>query len=160
MLWKMPCIVPVPLEKHILHDTVPNQTEAGPGIIWVRIQAAQASDYAPVNDCGQLNIFTVFEELTTKVSSADALASDVIPAASVLMRLTTKEANEEHGIKTMKGKLASAVKRCFTDLENKPTLLHCYSTQPQGKFLYMHVCMCVCCVCEEEIGLLLKECSP
>lgn len=36
-----------------------------------------------------------FEELTKKVSSYDALASDVIPAVTVLVRLLNRERDEQ-----------------------------------------------------------------
>lgn len=44
-----------------------------------------------------------FEELTRKVSSSDAMAADVIPAITVLLRFLSRENEEDHGIKTMKG---------------------------------------------------------
>ncbi|KAL1249063.1 hypothetical protein QQF64_022381 [Cirrhinus molitorella] len=52
-----------------------------------------------------------FEELTRRVSSSDAMAADVIPAITVLLRLLSRETEEDHGIKTMKGTLATAVKK-------------------------------------------------
>uniref|UniRef100_A0A3B4ZSX8 HAT C-terminal dimerisation domain-containing protein n=1 Tax=Stegastes partitus TaxID=144197 RepID=A0A3B4ZSX8_9TELE len=64
-----------------------------------------------------LTVLAPFEELTRKMSSGDALASDVIPAVTVLMRLLTNETDEDHGIKTMKGTLAAAVKRRLSDGE-------------------------------------------
>lgn len=60
------------------------------------------------------------------MSSSDALALDVIPAVTVLQRRLTKETDEDHGIKTMKGTLAAAVKRRFTDTEKNP--LYCIAT--------------------------------
>lgn len=45
------------------------------------------------------------------------MAADMIPAVTVLQRCLTKETDEDHGIKTMKGTLAAVVKRCFSDVE-------------------------------------------
>lgn len=73
-----------------------------------------------------LSVLAPFEELTRKMSSCDALASDFIPAVTVLMRLLTNETDEDHGIKTMKGTLAAAVKRHLSDGEKKP--LYCIAT--------------------------------
>ncbi|XP_070399081.1 zinc finger BED domain-containing protein 4-like isoform X1 [Nothobranchius furzeri] len=61
-----------------------------------------------------------FEELTKKVSSYDALASDVIPAVAVLVRLLNRETDEDHGVKTMKATLLTAVKKLFSDVETNP----------------------------------------
>ncbi|KAL4009011.1 hypothetical protein ACER0C_002863 [Sarotherodon galilaeus] len=55
-------------------------------------------------------ILAPFEELTKKVSSYDALASDVIPAVTVLARLLNRETDEDHGVKTMR----------FSDVETNP----------------------------------------
>lgn len=71
-------------------------------------------------------VLAPFEELTRKVSSSEALASDVIPAVTVLLRLLTKETDEDHGIKTMKGTLTAAVQRRFSDVEKNP--LYCIAT--------------------------------
>lgn len=60
------------------------------------------------------------EELTRKVSSADAVASHVIPAGNVLQRLLTKETEEDSGIKTMKGILTAEAKTRFYDVEKNP----------------------------------------
>ncbi|KAL3999195.1 nicotinic acetylcholine receptor alpha-2 [Sarotherodon galilaeus] len=65
-------------------------------------------------------ILAPFEELTKKVSSYDALASDVIPAVTVLVRLLNRETDEDHGVKTMKATLLAAVKKCFSDIETNP----------------------------------------
>ncbi|CAI5670007.1 unnamed protein product [Oreochromis niloticus] len=65
-------------------------------------------------------ILTPFEELTKKVSSYDALASDVIPAVTVLVRLLNRETDEDHGVKTMKATLLAAVKKRFSDVETNP----------------------------------------
>ncbi|XP_063336556.1 zinc finger BED domain-containing protein 4-like [Pelmatolapia mariae] len=65
-------------------------------------------------------IFVPFEELTKKVSSYDALASDVIPAVTVLVRLLNRETDEDHGFKTMKATLLAAVKKRFSDVETDP----------------------------------------
>ncbi|XP_021170026.2 zinc finger BED domain-containing protein 4 [Fundulus heteroclitus] len=67
-----------------------------------------------------------FEELTRKVSCSDALASDVVPAVTVLLRILNRETEEDQGIKTMKSTLAAAVKRRFTDMEKIP--LYCIAT--------------------------------
>ncbi|KAK0142029.1 Zinc finger BED domain-containing protein 4 [Merluccius polli] len=61
-----------------------------------------------------------FEELTRKVSSSDATAADVIPAVTVLQRFLSRETDDDHGIKTMKGTLAAAVTRRFSDVEEQP----------------------------------------
>lgn len=45
---------------------------------------------------------------------------------TVLLRLLTKEMDEEHGIKTMKATLAAAIKRRFSDTEKNP--LYCIAT--------------------------------
>lgn len=66
-------------------------------------------------------VLAPLEELTRKVDSSEALASDVIPAVTVLLRLLTKETDEDHGIKTMKGTLTAAVQRRFSDVEKNPT---------------------------------------
>lgn len=60
------------------------------------------------------------------MSSYDALASDVIPAVTVLLRILTRENDEDHGIKTMKVTLAAAVKRRFAGIEQNP--LYCIAT--------------------------------
>ncbi|RXN38504.1 zinc finger BED domain-containing 4-like protein [Labeo rohita] len=65
-------------------------------------------------------ILAPFEELTKKVSSYDALASDVIPAVTVLVRLLNRETDEDHGVKTMKATLLAAVKKRFSDVETNP----------------------------------------
>ena len=70
-----------------------------------------------------------FEELTRKVSASDAMAADVIPAVTVLHRFLARETDEDHGVKAMKGTLAAAVRKRFTDVEANPlysiaTLLH------------------------------------
>ena len=60
--------------------------------------------------------------------ASDALASDVIPFVTVLQRLLTKETDEDYGMKTMKGTLATVVKRHFTDMEKThSTALQLYS---------------------------------
>lgn len=64
-----------------------------------------------------LSVLGPFEELTQKVSSSDAMAADVIPAVTVLHRFLTRETDEDHGIKAMKGTLAAAVRKQFTDVE-------------------------------------------
>ncbi|KAL1252259.1 hypothetical protein QQF64_020055 [Cirrhinus molitorella] len=65
-------------------------------------------------------ILAPFEELTKKVSSYDALASDVVPAVTVLVRLLNRETDEDHGVKTMKATLLAAVKKRFSDVETNP----------------------------------------
>ncbi|CAI5682323.1 unnamed protein product [Oreochromis niloticus] len=65
-------------------------------------------------------ILAPFEELTKKVSSYDALASDVIPAVTVLVRLLNRETDEDHGVKTMKATLLAAVKKRFSDVDTNP----------------------------------------
>ncbi|KAI2645626.1 Zinc finger BED domain-containing protein 4 [Labeo rohita] len=65
-------------------------------------------------------ILAPFEELTKKVSSYDALASDVIPAVTVLVRLLNRKTDEDHGVKTMKATLLAAVKKRFSDVETNP----------------------------------------
>ncbi|XP_067312623.1 zinc finger BED domain-containing protein 4-like [Pseudorasbora parva] len=73
-----------------------------------------------------------FEELTQKVSSSEAMAADVIPAVTVLQRFLSRETDDDHGFKTMKGTLAAAVRRRFSDVEEQRTpLQHRYSTRPQ-----------------------------
>ncbi|XP_038160178.1 zinc finger BED domain-containing protein 4-like [Cyprinodon tularosa] len=71
-------------------------------------------------------VLAPFEELTRKVSCSDALASDVIPAVTVLLRILNRETDDDQGIKTMKSTLAAAVKRRFTDMEKIP--LYCIAT--------------------------------
>lgn len=65
-------------------------------------------------------ILAPFEELTKKVSSYEALASDVIPAVTVLVRLLNRETDEDNGVKTMKATLLEAVKKRFSDVETNP----------------------------------------
>lgn len=67
-----------------------------------------------------ISVLGPFEELTRKVSSSDATAADVIPAVTVLHRFLTRETDEDHGIKAMKGTLAAAVRTRFTDVEENP----------------------------------------
>ena len=73
-------------------------------------------------------------------SSSDVMAADVIPAVTVLHRFLTKETDEDHGIKVMKGTLAAAVRKRFTDVEENPK-----STASQ-RYSIPRVCvtMCVC----------------
>ncbi|XP_051794286.1 zinc finger BED domain-containing protein 4-like [Acanthochromis polyacanthus] len=71
-----------------------------------------------------LSVLAPFEELTRKMSSRDALASEVIPAVTVLMRLLTNETDKDHGIKAMKETLA--VKRRLGDGETNP--MYCIAT--------------------------------
>lgn len=52
-----------------------------------------------------LSVPALFEELTRKASSSDALASDMIPAITMLLGLLTKI--NRRGIKTMKGTFAA-----------------------------------------------------
>uniref|UniRef100_A0AAQ5X984 HAT C-terminal dimerisation domain-containing protein n=1 Tax=Amphiprion ocellaris TaxID=80972 RepID=A0AAQ5X984_AMPOC len=73
-----------------------------------------------------LSVLAPFNKLTRKMSSGDALASDVIPAVTVLMRLLSNETDEDHGIKTMKETLAAAVKRRLSDGETNP--MYCIAT--------------------------------
>lgn len=47
---------------------------------------------------------------------------------TVLQRLLTKQTDEDLGIKTMKGTLAAAVRRRFSDTEKKTTTLKCVAT--------------------------------
>lgn len=65
-------------------------------------------------------ILAPFKELTRKASSYDALASDVIPAVTVVVRLLNRETDEDHGVKTMKATLLAAVKKRFRDVETNP----------------------------------------
>ena len=65
-----------------------------------------------------------FEELTRRVSSSDAMAADVIPAITVLRRFLSRETEEDHGIKTMKGTLSAAVMKRFCDVEGNPLSSH------------------------------------
>lgn len=67
-----------------------------------------------------LSVLGPFEELTRKVSSSDAMAAEVIPAVTVLYRFLTRETDEDNGIKAMKGTLAAAVRKRFTDMEENP----------------------------------------
>ncbi|XP_039900701.1 zinc finger BED domain-containing protein 4-like [Simochromis diagramma] len=62
-------------------------------------------------------ILAPFEEPTKKVSSYDALASDVVPAVTVLVRLLNRETDEDHGVKTMKATLLAAVTKRFSDVQ-------------------------------------------
>ncbi|XP_016369499.1 zinc finger BED domain-containing protein 4-like [Sinocyclocheilus rhinocerous] len=64
--------------------------------------------------------------MTRQVSSSDALASDVIPAVTVLQRLLLKQMNEDHGIKTMKSTLLDALQRRFSNMEQNP--LYCIAS--------------------------------
>ncbi|KAM4795879.1 zinc finger BED domain-containing protein 4-like [Rhinophrynus dorsalis] len=73
-----------------------------------------------------LNILSPFEELTRQVSASDALASDVIPAVTVLLRMLSREVDEDHGVKTMKSTLLAAVRKRFSDTEENP--LYCLAT--------------------------------
>lgn len=79
-----------------------------------------------------------FEELTRKVSSSDAMAADVIPAITVLLRFLSRETEEDHGVKTMKGTLAAAVKKRFADVEGNP--LYSLATLLDPRY----VCVCAC----------------
>ena len=67
-----------------------------------------------------MTVLAPFEALTKKVSSSDALASDVIPAVTVLLRILSEPREEDRGIKTMKATLAAAVKTRFSDTERNP----------------------------------------
>ncbi|XP_070847165.1 zinc finger BED domain-containing protein 4-like [Chaetodon trifascialis] len=67
-----------------------------------------------------MSVLSPFEELTKRVSSSDALASDVIPAVTVLLRVLTQETEQDQGIKTMKATLTAAVRRRFSDVERNP----------------------------------------
>ncbi|XP_039460356.1 zinc finger BED domain-containing protein 4-like [Oreochromis aureus] len=67
-----------------------------------------------------ISVLGPLKELTQKVSSSDAMAADVIPAVTVLHRFLTRETDEDHGIKAMKGTLAAAVRTQFTDVEENP----------------------------------------
>ncbi|XP_045898758.1 basement membrane-specific heparan sulfate proteoglycan core protein-like, partial [Micropterus dolomieu] len=62
-----------------------------------------------------------------------AEAGYVIPAVTVLQKLLTKETDEDHGIKTMKGTLFAVVKRRFTDTEKNP--LYCIGTVSEWESL-------------------------
>ncbi|CAI5660663.1 unnamed protein product [Oreochromis niloticus] len=94
-------------------------------------------------------ILAPFEELTKKVSSYDALASDVIPAVTVLVRLLNRETDEDHGVKTMKATLLAAVKKLFRDVETNPlyfisTILdpRCMHTPRRVKHVFMETGSC------------------
>jgi len=104
-----------------------------------------------------LSVLGPFKELTEKVSSSDAMAADVIPAVTVLHRFLTRETDEDHGIKAMKGKLAAAVRYRFTDVEENPYYSIATLHDP-GECVpvcvtvcdcnCVTVCNCVCvCVC-------------
>ncbi|XP_049894754.1 zinc finger BED domain-containing protein 4-like [Epinephelus moara] len=67
-----------------------------------------------------LSLLRPFEELARKASSAYAIAADVIPVVSVLHRFLTKETDEDHGVKGMKGTLAAAVRKRFSDVKENP----------------------------------------
>uniref|UniRef100_A0A8C5PW74 BED-type domain-containing protein n=1 Tax=Leptobrachium leishanense TaxID=445787 RepID=A0A8C5PW74_9ANUR len=73
-----------------------------------------------------VNILAPFEELTRQVSSSEAFASDVIPTVAVLHRMLSKEADEDHGIKTMKSTLLGALKKRFSETEQNP--LYCIAS--------------------------------
>ncbi len=73
-----------------------------------------------------VNVLAPFEEMTCQVSSSDALASDVIPAVTVLQRLLLKQMDEDHGIKTMKSTLLDALQRRFSNMEQNP--LYCIAS--------------------------------
>ncbi|XP_058625330.1 zinc finger BED domain-containing protein 4-like [Onychostoma macrolepis] len=73
-----------------------------------------------------VNVLAPFEEMTRQVSSSDALASDVIPAVTVLQRLLLKQMDEDHGIKTMKSTLLDALQRRFSNMEQNP--LYCIAS--------------------------------
>ncbi len=73
-----------------------------------------------------VNVLAPFEEMTRQVSSSDALASDVIPAVTVLQRLLLKQMDEDHGIKTMKSTLHDALQRRFSNMEQNP--LYCIAS--------------------------------
>lgn len=64
-----------------------------------------------------ISVLGPFKDLIRKVSSSDAMAADVIPPVAVLHRFLTRETDEDHGIKAMKGTLAAAVRMRFTDVE-------------------------------------------
>ncbi len=73
-----------------------------------------------------VNVWGPFEEMTRQVSSSDALASDVIPAVTVLQRLLLKQMDEDHGIKTMKSTSLNALQRRFSNMEQNP--LYCIAS--------------------------------
>ncbi|XP_058614380.1 uncharacterized protein LOC131528929 [Onychostoma macrolepis] len=74
-----------------------------------------------------VNVWAPFEEMMTRqVSSSDALASDVIPAVTVLQRLLLKQMDEDHGIKTMKSTSLDALQRRFFNMERNP--LYCIAS--------------------------------
>ncbi|XP_016321662.1 zinc finger BED domain-containing protein 4-like [Sinocyclocheilus anshuiensis] len=73
-----------------------------------------------------VNVLAPYEEMTHQVSSSDALASDVIPAVTVLQRLLLKQMDEDHGIKTMKSTSLDALQRCFSNMEQNT--LYCIAS--------------------------------
>lgn len=82
-----------------------------------------------------------FEELTQKVSSLDAMAADVIPAITVLLRFLSWETEKDHSIKTMKGTLAVAVKKRFGDIDGNRLYSIATLLNPKvGQCVY--VCLC------------------
>ncbi|XP_059201115.1 zinc finger BED domain-containing protein 4-like [Centropristis striata] len=83
-----------------------------------------------------LSVLGPFKELTRKVSSSDAMAADVIPAVTVLHRFLTRETNEDHGIKAMKGTLAAAVRKRFADVEENPLYSIATLLDPRYKNLF------------------------
>lgn len=48
------------------------------------------------------------------------MAANVIPAITLLLRFLSRVTEDDHGIKTMKGTLAAAVKKRFGDIDEKP----------------------------------------
>lgn len=73
-----------------------------------------------------INALAPFEEMTRQVSSSDALASDIIPAVTVLQRLLLKQMDEDHRIKTMKSTSLDALQRRFSNMEQNP--LYCIAS--------------------------------
>ncbi|KAK7898583.1 hypothetical protein WMY93_019436 [Mugilogobius chulae] len=66
------------------------------------------------------DVLSPFEELTKVVSRETATAADVIPAITVLIRVLSRERDEDQGIRTMKRTLLDAVEKRFADVETEP----------------------------------------
>lgn len=87
-----------------------------------RALAAYAADYElPVTLTAQQwalmeNITTLlspFEQITREIRKEDASAADIIPLLETLKSLLSKEADSDHGVKTMKKALLEAVQKPF-----------------------------------------------
>ena len=80
-----------------------------------------------------------FEQITKEISSSDASVADVIPLLAALKRLSGKEAETDHGVRTTKSALLDSVNTRFSQADSEP--LYCIATvlDPRYKDHYLDV---------------------